>query len=36
MNSPVMVDFRNIYDPEDMAAAGIDYTCVGRPSVRPQ
>ena len=36
MKSPVMVDFRNIYDPDDMAAAGIDYTCVGRPSARPQ
>ena len=36
MKSPVMVDFRNIYNPEDMAAAGIHYSCVGRPSSRPQ
>ena len=36
MKSPVLVDFRNIYNPDDMAAAGIDYTCIGRPSARPQ
>jgi UDPglucose 6-dehydrogenase len=31
--APVMVDLRNIYDPAEMAQAGFDYTCVGRPSV---
>ncbi len=31
MNSPVMVDLRNIYDPGDMAEAGFHYSCVGRP-----
>ena len=30
MKSPVMVDLRNIYDPDEMAAAGFRYTCVGR------
>ncbi len=30
MKSPVMVDLRNIYDPDEMAAAGFQYTCVGR------
>ena len=30
MKSPVMVDLRNIYDPDEMAAAGFLYTCVGR------
>ena len=36
MKSPLMVDFRNIYNPDEMAEAGIRYTCVGRPSAAPQ
>jgi UDPglucose 6-dehydrogenase len=32
MKAPVMIDLRNIYDPEDMVAAGFRYTCVGRPA----
>jgi UDPglucose 6-dehydrogenase len=32
LKAPVMIDMRNIYSPADMAAAGIQYTCVGRPS----
>ena len=31
MKAPVMIDLRNIYDPREMAAAGFDYTSVGRP-----
>jgi UDPglucose 6-dehydrogenase len=31
MKAPVMIDLRNIYDPREMAAAGFDYTGVGRP-----
>jgi len=31
LNKPVMVDLRNIYNPDEMAAAGIDYHCLGRP-----
>jgi UDPglucose 6-dehydrogenase len=31
MASPVLVDLRNIYDPDEVAAAGFRYTCVGRP-----
>ena len=30
MKAPVMGDLRNIYDPDEMAAAGFRYTCVGR------
>jgi UDPglucose 6-dehydrogenase len=31
LKKPVVVDLRNIYSPAEMAAAGIDYSCVGRP-----
>ena len=30
MTRPVIVDLRNLYDPDQMADAGIDYRCVGR------
>ncbi len=33
MAAPRMVDYRNIYDPADMEAAGFDYVSVGRPPV---
>ncbi|HUN51157.1 MAG TPA: UDP-glucose/GDP-mannose dehydrogenase family protein [Candidatus Sulfotelmatobacter sp.] len=33
MRRPLMVDLRNIYKPQEMAALGIDYHCVGRPYV---
>ena len=33
MKRPVMVDLRNIYNPDEMAAAGFHYTCVGRPAL---
>jgi len=31
MRTPVVVDMRNIYDPERMVALGFTYDCVGRP-----
>lgn len=31
LKSPVVVDLRNIYRPEEMRAAGFAYTSVGRP-----
>ncbi len=33
MNRPVMVDGRNLYDPDDMVAAGFIYEGIGRHSV---
>jgi len=34
MKSPLMIDLRNIYRPEEMAEAGFDYYSIGRPSSR--
>src|SRR5271167_1333796 len=36
--SPLVIDLRNIYQPEEMTAAGLSYVSVGRPSriVRPE
>ena len=31
LSTPTVVDLRNIYRPEDMAAKGFNYTSVGRP-----
>ena len=31
MKSSVMIDLRNVYNPEEMVEAGFDYSCVGRP-----
>jgi UDPglucose 6-dehydrogenase len=30
MNRPVLVDLRNVYHPEEMAASGFVYASVGR------
>ncbi|PPR75566.1 MAG: UDP-glucose 6-dehydrogenase [Alphaproteobacteria bacterium MarineAlpha3_Bin4] len=35
MGQPVMVDLRNIYNPEEMAAAGFRYYCIGRAALPP-
>ena len=35
MKAPLMVDLRNVYEPEEMAEAGFSYVCVGRPAVTP-
>jgi len=31
LSTPIVVDLRNIYRPEEMVAAGFDYTGIGRP-----
>jgi len=36
LKAPVVIDYRNIYRPEEMAAAGFRYTSLGRPSVAPE
>jgi UDPglucose 6-dehydrogenase len=30
LRTPVVIDLRNVYEPEPMRAAGFAYTCVGR------
>ena len=35
MNSPVVIDMRNIYDPKRMQELGFAYDCVGRPHLEP-
>jgi len=36
LKRPVMVDLRNVYNPEEMADAGIEYHSIGRPCVPPR
>ena len=36
LKKPVMIDLRNVYDPDLMAAAGFFYSSIGRPSATPE
>ena len=36
MKKPVLLDLRNVYDPERVAAAGFRHVSVGRPSQGPK
>ncbi len=35
LRRPLVVDLRNLYEPDKMAAAGFEYVSVGRPEGRP-
>ncbi|MFN7943541.1 MAG: UDP-glucose/GDP-mannose dehydrogenase family protein [Thermoanaerobaculia bacterium] len=35
LKTPLIVDLRNLYDPERVAAAGLRYVSVGRPELAP-
>ena len=32
LKRPLIIDLRNIYEPEEMITAGFEYLCVGRTS----
>jgi UDPglucose 6-dehydrogenase len=33
MKTPVFIDLRNVYDPDQMRALGFKYSCVGRAKI---
>ncbi len=36
LRRPLVIDLRNLYEPEKMAAAGFEYVSIGRPEARPK
>jgi UDPglucose 6-dehydrogenase len=36
LRQPVLIDLRNLYRADDVAAAGVEYTSIGRPRVFPK
>ncbi len=36
LRQPLVIDLRNLYDPEKMAAAGFRYVSIGRPEGTPE
>jgi UDPglucose 6-dehydrogenase len=35
LQRPLVIDLRNLYEPDKMAAAGFEYVSIGRPDGRP-
>jgi UDPglucose 6-dehydrogenase len=35
LRTPLVVDLRNIYEPQQMIEAGLSYVSIGRPALRP-
>jgi len=35
LNTPVIVDLRNLYEAEDVLEEGLHYHSIGRPALRP-
>src|SRR5579884_348128 len=35
LKAPLVIDLRNIYRPDDMIAAGLNYVSIGRPAAAP-
>ena len=35
LRQPLVIDLRNLYEPEKMAAAGFEYVSIGRPAAAP-
>jgi UDPglucose 6-dehydrogenase len=35
LRQPLVIDLRNLYEPEKMAAAGFEYVSIGRPTAMP-
>jgi UDPglucose 6-dehydrogenase len=36
LRRPLVIDLRNLYEPEKMAAANFEYISIGRPTARPR
>ena len=36
LNTPLVIDLRNIYQPDEMLAAGLAYHSIGRPPAKPR
>ena len=35
LKAPLIVDLRNVYEPDEVAAAGFRYVSIGRPAAAP-
>jgi UDPglucose 6-dehydrogenase len=32
LKAPLMIDLRNVYNPDEMARLNFNYSCIGRPT----